>query len=113
MKMRLMAKATTIAPATPSRYSANSVTPCRLKGPSERRGMNAPISNVYTGSRAEQVMSGAIMMVVSRSRAAGMVRVAMMPGMAQAKLDSSGMKARPDSPTLPISRSSRKAARGR
>ncbi len=37
-----------------------------------------------------------------------MVRVAMMPGIAQAKLDSSGMKARPDSPTLPISRSSKK-----
>ena len=43
----------------------------------------------------------------------GMVRVAMMPGTAQAKLDSSGMKARPERPTLPISRSSRKAARGR
>jgi hypothetical protein len=41
------------------------------------------------------------------------VRVAMMPGMAQAKLDSSGMNERPDSPTLPITRSSRKAARGR
>ena len=32
---------------------------------------------------------------------------------AQAKLDNSGMKARPESPTLPISRSSRKAARGK
>ena len=75
--------------------------------------MKAPISSAYTGSRAEQVISGAIMMVASRSRGEGMVRVAMMPGMAQAKLDSSGMKARPDRPTLPISRSSRKAARGR
>ena len=37
----------------------------------------------------------------------------MIPGMAQAKLDSSGMKARPDRPTLPIRLSSRKAARGR
>ena len=42
-----------------------------------------------------------------------MVRVAMMPGTAQAKLESSGMKARPDRPTLPIRLSSRKAARGR
>ena len=43
------------------------------------------------------------MMVASRSFQLAMVRVAMMPGMAQAKLDSSGMKARPDRPTLPIS----------
>ena len=53
------------------------------------------------------------MMVASRSRQFGMVRAAMMPGMAQAKLESSGMKARPESPTLPITVSSRKAARGR
>ncbi len=42
-----------------------------------------------------------------------MVRVAMMPGMAQAKLDSKGMKALPDKPTLPITRSSKNAARGK
>ena len=71
------------------------------------------MSSAYTGSRAEQVMSGAIMIVVSRSRQLPMVRVAITPGMAQAKLDSSGMKERPDSPTVPITRSSRKAARGR
>ena len=35
----------------------------------------------------------------------------MMPGIAQAKLDSSGMNARPDSPTCAISRSIRNAAR--
>ena len=75
--------------------------------------MNAPISSAYTGRRAEQVMSGAIMMVARRSRLEGMVRVAMTPGIAQAKEDSSGMNARPDSPTRPISRSSMKAARGR
>jgi hypothetical protein len=40
-----------------------------------------------------------------------MLRVAMMPGMAQAKLDSSGMKLRPDRPTPAIIRSIRKAAR--
>ena len=69
--------------------------------------------SAYTGSRAEQVIKGAIMIVTSRSRGFWMVRAAMMPGIAQAKLDSSGMKARPDSPTPPIRRSSRKAARGR
>ena len=42
-----------------------------------------------------------------------MVRAARMPGTAQAKLDSSGMNERPERPTLPISRSSRNAARGR
>ena len=47
------------------------------------------------------------MMVATRSRMFGMVRVAMIPGIAQANDDSSGMKARPDRPTLPITRSSR------
>ena len=75
--------------------------------------MKAPINKAYTGSRAEQVISGAIMMVTQRSRRLAMVRVAMMPGMAQAKLDNSGMKERPDRPMLPIMRSSNKAARGR
>ncbi len=65
------------------------------------------MTRAYTGSRAEQVISGAIMMVARRSRRFGIVRVAMMPGTAQAKLDRSGMNARPDRPTLPISRSSR------
>ena len=78
-----------------------------------RSGMKAAIKSAYTGRRAEQVISGAIMMVTSRSRQCVMVRAAMMPGMAQAKLDSSGMNERPDSPTVPMSRSSRKAARGR
>ena len=63
--------------------------------------------------RAEQVISGAIRMVANRSRGLGMVRAAMMPGMAQANEDNSGMNARPDKPTLPIKRSSKKAARGR
>ena len=75
--------------------------------------MNAAITSAYTGRRAEQVISGAIMIVAMRSRRFGIVRVAMMPGTAQAKLESSGMNARPDSPTLPMSRSSRYAARGR
>ena len=75
--------------------------------------MNAPISSAYTGRRAEHVISGAIRMVARRSRGSEIVRVAMMPGIAQAKLESSGMKLRPVSPTLAITRSSRNAARGR
>ena len=98
----------------PAAYSAHSTSPCRLnQPPTVRWGMKAAISSAYTGSRAEQVISGAIMIVTSRSRQCVMVRVAMMPGTAQAKLDKSGMKERPDRPTLPITRSSRKAARGR
>ena len=81
--------------------------------PTVRPGMKAPISSAYTGRRAEQVMSGAMRMVTSRSRQLEIERVAMMPGTAHAKLDSSGMNERPDSPTAPIVRSSRKAARGR
>ena len=91
----------------PATYSTNITSPWRLNGPTSVAGISAPMSSAYTGRRAEQVMSGAIMMVVRRSRQLGMVRAAMMPGMAQAKLDSSGMKARPDSPTPPIMRSSR------
>ena len=58
-------------------------------------------------------MSGATMMVARRSRQLAIVRVAMMPGMAQAKLLSKGMNARPDKPTLPITLSSKNAARGK
>src|SRR6266571_3097074 len=58
--------------------------------------------------RAEQVISGATRMVASRARRLEMTRVAMMPGMAQAKLDNSGMKARPCSPAPPMIRSIKK-----
>jgi hypothetical protein len=53
---------------------------------------------VYTGNRAEQLISGATMMVTSRSFGLSMVRVAMMPGIAQAKELSSGMKLLPCNP---------------
>ena len=84
-----------------------------MNGPTLRAGMKAPMISAYTGKRAEQVMIGANKIVASRSLTLGMVRAAMIPGMAQANDDSSGMKERPDSPTPPISRSSRNAARGR
>ena len=45
-----------------------------------RLGTNAPMSSAYTGRRAEHVMSGAIMMVVRRSRGFAMERVAITPG---------------------------------
>ena len=61
--------------------------------------------------RAEQVINGATMIVVSLSRLLSITRVAMIPGIAQAKLDSSGIKARPCSPAPPMIRSIRNAAR--
>jgi hypothetical protein len=50
-------------------------------------------------------------MVVSRSFSSSIVRVAMIPGTAQAKLDSKGMKARPERPAPLISRSMINSAR--
>ena len=49
--------------------------------------------------------------VVILSRSCSIVRAAITPGIAQAKLDKSGIKARPFRPTLAISVSTRKAAR--
>ena len=61
------------------------VMPCSVSpGNSVVAGTNAPISSVYTGSRAEQLMSGTTMIVARRSFGSSMVRVAMMPGTAQA-----------------------------
>src|SRR3954449_9439237 len=59
----------------------------------------AAIIKVYIGKRAEQLMKGAIMMVARRSFGFSIVRVAMIPGMAQAKELSNGMNALPWSPT--------------
>ncbi len=46
--------------------------------------MNATITSVFTGRRAEQVMNGAINIVAMRSRLLSMVRVAMIAGTAPA-----------------------------
>ena len=75
--------------------------------------MTAAIISAYTGSRAEQVSSGATAMVTSRSRGSWMVRADITAGTAQAKLDSSGMNERPDKPLFAITLSSKNAARGR
>ena len=50
-------------------------------------------------------------MVAIRSRAEGSVRVAMMPGTAQASDESSATNARPSRPAWAITRSIRNAAR--
>ena len=77
--------AITSAITVPSRYIESMVSPCRpMKPPSLRSGTHAAMSTAYTGSRAEQLISGATRMVTSRSFGVSMVRAAMMPGMAQA-----------------------------
>ena len=74
-----------MAETAPSRYRPNSTRPCARNGPRTGvLGTKAAISRVYTGSRAEQVISGETRIVAIRSRDEGMVRVAMMPGTAHA-----------------------------
>ena len=89
--------------------NANAAQPAGRTGGS----MNAPTSSRYTGTRAEQDMSGATRIVARRLLGSGITRAAMMPGMAQANDDSSGMNARPLRPHQPSSRSIRNAARAR
>ena len=76
-------------------------------------GINAEISKAYTGKRAEHVIIGAIRIVTIRSREFEILLVAMIPGIAQAKLESSGIKDLPERPTDPITLSKRYAALGR
>ena len=71
------------------------------------------MSITYTGRRAEQLVMGAMSVVISRSRALSIVRVAMMPGMAQAYELSSGTNALPFRPTPDIRRSIMKDTRAR
>ena len=98
----------------PDIYKPNSTKPCKFKKPhTVCDGINAAISRAYTGKRAEQVMSGATKIVVKRSRGSLMLRVAIIPGTAQAKLDSKGINERPLKPALNMSLSSRNAARGK
>src|SRR5512133_3818544 len=97
--VRLSAQATTTAATMPRKYMEKSVMPGSVTNPTHRLGTKAPMSRAYTGSRALHDMNGAIMIVVNRSRRLSMLRVAMMPGIAQANDDNSGMNERPESPT--------------
>src|SRR5690606_14769864 len=98
----------------PAIYRPNNTRPCRFMKPhTVCSGMKAAINKAYTGRRAEQVINGATNIVVRRSRGSLIVREAIIPGTAQAKLDNRGMKARPERPALNINLSSRKAARGK
>ena len=108
LKIQAINNATTM----PSRYMPSIVTPPSLKKPNTRfSGMHAAMSSVYTGSLAEQLISGATRIVTSRSFLLSIVRVAMMPGIAQANELSIGMKLFPCRPTLLIKRSIKNAAR--
>lgn len=83
-------------------------------GPSTARsGTKVAIISVYTGSRAEHVMSGVAIIVARRRRSLGIVRVAMIAGIAHAKAESITTKLRPSNPKRPITRSASSAARDR
>ena len=66
---------------------------------------------IYIGSRAEQLISGNMSMVMSRERRLSMVLVAMIAGTLQPNPMISGMNDLPCSPILCISLSMMKAAR--
>src|SRR5262249_58592522 len=107
--VRFKTKATNGATTKPMQYIANKVNPSTHHG---RPGLiNAAISSKYTGSRAEQLISGATRIVAKRSRRFSITRVAMIPGTAQATDDSSGMNDLPLRPARDMSRAIKKAAR--
>ena len=58
-------------------------------------------------------MRGAASIVASRRRSLGIVRVAMIAGIAHANAESMTTKLRPSSPNRPITRSASTAARDR
>ena len=74
-------------------------------------GNSSAVTIAYTGTRAEQLISGITMIVASRSRRSSITRVDMIAGIAQAWADSSGTNALPGRPTRCISRSMTNAAR--
>ena len=81
----LMIAAISMAVPVPRKYMITMVMPWRLNMPKTCCfGINALIMRVYTGSRAEQLMRGRTNMVTRRSFQLSMVRVAIIPGMAQA-----------------------------
>ena len=108
--VRFSVSATSGATVKPIMYIANSTSP-GSHAADPGFAMNAPMSRMYTGSRAEQLISGATRMVASRSRRFSMTRVAMIPGTAHATLDSMGMNDFPLRPHRLITRSMRNAAR--
>src|SRR5438105_10428355 len=84
-KVFLNSQAISRATMIPNRYIASIVRPGSFIKPSTvMLGMHAPISKVYTGSRAEQLINGDTRIVTRRSFGLSIVRVDMMPGMAQA-----------------------------
>ena len=67
-----------------NRYRPNSTEGRSAKGqPASDAGSSAAMTRAYTGRRAEHEVSGITIMVSSRSRNRGMVRVAMTAGTAQ------------------------------
>src|SRR6478735_2188694 len=112
---------TAVRPSTPAeirvmnvenKYIAIISSPCTGSQPNRREGgNNAPMISVYTGKRAEQVISGTTSIVSNRSRWRSIVRVAKIAGTAQAKPESMGTNARPCRPSDFMMRSIKNATR--
>jgi hypothetical protein len=101
-----------MAVPVPKKYINTMVIPWRLNIPIICcLGINVLIIKVYTGRRAEQLMRGRIRMVTRRSFQLSMVRVAMIPGIAQAYPLIRGSTDFPWSPILLMIRSIIKATR--
>ena len=83
MRVRLKIHAKMKALTVPSRYM-ESMMSARVRADTSPAGSMAEIMSAYTGSRAEQLARGVMRMVMMRSFNPAMVRVAMMPGTAQA-----------------------------
>src|SRR4051812_42111959 len=94
---------------TLNRYMATISIACVKRAP----GISAAITSVYTGSRAEHVISGTTIIVRIRSRRRSIVRVAVIAGTAHAKPNSIGTNARPWRFIERITRSIRYATRAR
>ena len=113
MRMKNLATLeTNNAITTPNTYKPIITNPCKLSSPNKYfSGITSPVKIAYTGSRAEQLMSGVTRMVSNRSFRFSMLRALMMAGPAQANPLISGITLFPFNPTLRISRSVKKLMR--
>ncbi len=98
LRIKAAVKAVTI----PIPYSPIKAIPCCSKPHTRPCGTAKPMRITYTGIRAEQLMNGVTIMVISLSFQLLILRVLMIAGMAQAPPETSATILRPLSPTLRI-----------
>ena len=95
----------------PKKNNKNNIIPLRLIKPRKVLSPKiAPMSNIYTGYLAEQVIKGDTNIVIIRSFLSSIVLEPRIAGTAQAAEDKSGIKDFPESPNFPINLSITKDA---